>query len=66
MAFETQFPRPTFVALVRCYRSKVVPGSQVVWVVRFVQEDPKDNDSEFESFVLSVFLHELNGPNDIE
>ena len=38
---------------------------QVVWVVRVVQKDPKDKDSEFESFVVWVALHDLDDPNDL-
>ena len=40
------------------------PGSHLIfWVVRVVQKDPKDKDSQFESFVCWVFLHDLNDPN---
>ena len=33
-------------------------------VVKIVQTDPKDKDSEFESFVFWVFLHDSNDLKD--
>ena len=30
----------------------------VIWVIAAVQRDPKDKDSEFESFVFCVFWHD--------
>ena len=38
---------------------------QVVWVIAVVQKDPKVKDSEFESFVLWVFLHDSNDSRDL-
>ena len=35
------------------------------WVVRIMQKEPKDKDSEFESHIFWVFLHNLNDPNDL-
>ena len=30
-----------------------------------MQRDPKDKESEFESCVFPVFLHDLDDPNDL-
>ena len=38
---------------------------KVVWVVKVVQKDPKDNELDFESFVFWVFLHDSNNSKDL-
>ena len=48
------------------FKQVLKPGSHlVIWVVRIVQKDPKDKDSESESFVFWVFPHSLNNPSDL-
>ena len=34
-------------------------------VITVVQKDPNDKDSESESLVFWVFLHDLNDPSDL-
>ena len=35
------------------------------WVVKSVQKEPKDKDSELRSSVFWAFLNDLNDPNDL-
>ena len=38
---------------------------QVVWLLRVVQKDPEDKDSEFDPLVIWVFLHDVDNRNDL-
>ena len=45
----------------------VKPDSHLlVWVIEVVKKDPKDEDSQSNSFILWVFLHDSNYSKGLE